>query len=179
MKTIRFILALVVLLGPASGLTRAQVAPGVTVPGPAPVTPTTRPTTNAPVLPPSGVSPLPASGEDVLPTPEEQKPAFFNQGVLVEKLSGETVRETAADQAFNPASAVKLVTALAALKTFGAKHRFATTFWITGSFDKATGTVNGDLVVSGQDPSFHDEHAVAVARELNQLGVRVVTGDLV
>jgi D-alanyl-D-alanine carboxypeptidase/D-alanyl-D-alanine-endopeptidase (penicillin-binding protein 4) len=74
---------------------------------------------------------------------------------------------------------MKLVTALAALKTFGAKHRFATTFWITGSFDKTTGTVNGDLVVSGQDPSFHDEHAVMVARELNQLGVKTVTGNLV
>ncbi|HYH85305.1 MAG TPA: D-alanyl-D-alanine carboxypeptidase, partial [Pyrinomonadaceae bacterium] len=81
--------------------------------------------------------------------------------------------------AFNPASAVKLATALAALRTFGPKHRFATTFWITGSFDKANGTVTGDLVVSGRDPSFHDEHAVAVARELNQLGIKTVTGDLV
>jgi D-alanyl-D-alanine carboxypeptidase/D-alanyl-D-alanine-endopeptidase (penicillin-binding protein 4) len=89
------------------------------------------------------------------------------------------VREQAADQPFNPASAVKLATALDALRTFGPKHRFATTFWITGAFDKATGTVTGDLVVSGRDPSFHDEHAVAVARELNQLGIKTVTGDLV
>ena len=164
MKTLSFILALVVVLFPA-GAARAQVAP-------APQPPV--------AAPPAGVSPLPApAAEDVLPLAEEQQPAFIHQGVLVEKLSGEVVRQEAADQQFNPASAVKLVTALSALRTFGARHRFATTFWIAGAFDKATGTVTGDLVVSGRDPSFHDEHAVAVARELNQLGIKTVTGDLV
>ncbi|HEX8685420.1 MAG TPA: D-alanyl-D-alanine carboxypeptidase, partial [Pyrinomonadaceae bacterium] len=153
MKTLRFILALVVTLGAAAGA-RAQVAPGAA------------PT---PVAPPMTVPQLPAAGtavpaaEDVLPFAEEQRPSFATRGVLVEKLSGGVVREQAADQQYNPASAVKLVTALAALKTFGARHRFATTIWITGNFDKATGTVNGDLIVSGRDPSFHDEHAVAVA----------------
>ncbi|HEX8354809.1 MAG TPA: D-alanyl-D-alanine carboxypeptidase [Pyrinomonadaceae bacterium] len=164
MKTLRFILALVILLGPAAGA-RAQVSP---VPAQQPVAPT-----SVPPLPPV---------DDVLAAPfaaEEQRPAFIHQGVLVERLSGEVVREEAADQAYNPASAIKLVTALAALRTFGARHRFATAFWITGAFDKATGTVTGDLIVSGRDPSFHDEHGVGVARELNQLGVKTVTGDLV
>lgn len=134
-----------------------------------------------PVAPPTSVPPLPTVGPDqpLLGLAEEEPPAFGHQGVIVEKLSGEVVRAEFADQQYNPASAVKLVTALAALKTFGAKHRFATTIWITGGFDKTTGTVNGDLVVSGRDPSFHDEHAVAVARELNQLGVKTVTGDLI
>ena len=132
-----------------------------------------------PVAPPTSVPPIPAIEDDALALVEEQPPAFSHQGVLVEKLSGEVVRAEAADQQYNPASAVKLVTALAALRTFGAKHRFATAIWITGSFDKTTGAVNGDLVVSGRDPSFRDEHAVAVARELNQLGVKTVTGDLV
>ena len=133
-----------------------------------------------PVVPPTSVPPIPpVEPEDLLGFAEDEPPAFIHRGVLVEKLSGEVVRAEAADQQYNPASAVKLVTALAALRTFGAKHRFATTIWITGNFDKATGTVGGDLIVSGRDPSFHDEHAVAVARELNQLGVRTVTGDLV
>ena len=167
MKTLRFILALVILFGTAAGA-RAQVTPGA-----------------PPVAPPTSVSPLPSAGpaatpfEDVLPFAEEQRPVFINRGVLVERLSGEVVRAEAADQSYNPASAIKLVTALAALRTFGARHRFATTIWITGSFDKAAGTVNGDLIISGRDPSFRDEHAVAVARELNQLGVKTVTGDLV
>ncbi len=165
MKTLRLILALVILLGPAAAGARAQMAPAA-----------------APPLPvaPTSVPPLPTT-DDVFPSlvAEEQRPSFIHQGVLVEKLSGEVVREEAADQAYNPASAVKLVTALAALRTFGARHRFATAIWITGTFDKATGTVTGDLIVSGRDPSFHDEHAVAVARELNQLGVKTVSGDLV
>jgi D-alanyl-D-alanine carboxypeptidase/D-alanyl-D-alanine-endopeptidase (penicillin-binding protein 4) len=173
LKTIRFIIALVILFAPASAA-RAQVGVGT------PPTMTPQPTPATPI----SVSPLPPSAndsavaEDVLPRDEEQ-PSFSHQGVLVETLEGNVVREQAADQAFNPASAVKLLTALDALRTFGPKHRFATTFWITGTFDKTTGTVTGDLVVSGRDPSFHDEHAVAVARELNQLGIKNVTGDLV
>jgi D-alanyl-D-alanine carboxypeptidase/D-alanyl-D-alanine-endopeptidase (penicillin-binding protein 4) len=170
LRTLRFILALVILLAPSVGA-RAQVS--VAVP------PNAAPPQPAPAMPTS-VSPLPSSAgdaEDVLPQTED--PTLGHQGVLVETLDGNVVREQSADQPFNPASAVKLVTALDALRTFGAKHRFATTFWITGAFDKTTGTVNGDLVVSGRDPSFHDEHAVAVARELNQLGVKTVTGDLV
>jgi D-alanyl-D-alanine carboxypeptidase/D-alanyl-D-alanine-endopeptidase (penicillin-binding protein 4) len=167
LKTNRFILALIILLAPLASV-RAQVAlPAPTTPAPAP--------TNASPFPSDGVGKLPS--DDLLPQTED--PTLGHQGVLVETLEGQVVREQAADTAFNPASAVKLATALAALRTFGPKHRFATTFWITGSFDKTTGTVTGDLVVSGRDPSFHDEHAVAVARELNQLGIKTVTGDLI
>jgi serine-type D-Ala-D-Ala carboxypeptidase/endopeptidase (penicillin-binding protein 4) len=165
LKTLRFILALVITLAPIVGA-RAQVGAPSPVPTPSSVSP----------LPPSASENT--SADDVLPQADEQ-PTFNHQGVLVETLEGGVVREQASDQPFNPASAVKLATALDALRTFGPKHRFATTFWITGSFDKATGTVTGNLVVSGRDPSFHDEHAVAVARELNQLGIKTVTGDLI
>ena len=165
MKSFRLILALLIVLGPAAGA-RAQTPMSAS--------------SQQPVVQPTPVPPLPPAEPDQLAgLAEEAPPAFIHQGVLVEKLSGEVVRAEAADQQYNPASAVKLVTALAALKTFGAKHRFATTVWITGTFDKATGTVNGDLIVSGRDPSFHDEHAIAVARELNQLGIKTVTGDLI
>ena len=167
MKTSRYILAFVILLAPLAGA-RAQHVVSEAPPRAEP------PAAQAP-----GVPPLAGPVAEDLPALAEVRPAFSNQGVLVERLSGEVVREQAADQGFNPASAIKLATALAALKTFGPRHRFATTIWVSGSFDKATGTVNGDLVVSGRDPSFHDEHAVAIARELNQLGIRTVTGDLV
>jgi serine-type D-Ala-D-Ala carboxypeptidase/endopeptidase (penicillin-binding protein 4) len=166
LKSLRLILTLVVVLGPALGV-RAQVVVSTWE-------------EQKPVAPPTSVPPLPPVEPDqLIGLAEDEPPAFIHQGVIVEKLSGEVVRAEAADQQYNPASAVKLVTALAALKTFGAKHRFATTIWITGGFDKATGTVSGDLIVSGRDPSFHDEHAVAVARELNLLGIKTVTGDLV
>jgi serine-type D-Ala-D-Ala carboxypeptidase/endopeptidase (penicillin-binding protein 4) len=161
LQSIRFILVLAVLLTPLTGA-QAQVG------GAWPVPPATGPAPTAEAL----------AHEDIPPLPADRLP-FAHQGVLVERLNGEVVREVAADQTFNPASAIKLATALVALRSFGPQHRFKTTLWVTGGFDEATGTVNGDLVVSGRDPSFHDEHAVAVARELNRLGIRTVTGDLI
>ena len=99
--------------------------------------------------------------------------------MLIETLDGKIVSSQAADQRFNPASSIKLATALVALQNFGPNHRFTTGFWTDGSFDKATGTIQGNLYVTGRDPSFHHEHAVMIARQLNNLGIRTVTGDLI
>ena len=101
------------------------------------------------------------------------------QGVLAETVEGSTIAAQAADDKFNPASAVKLATALVALQSFGPEHRFMTGLWATGPIDQATGTLTGDLVVTGRDPSFHYEHAVMLARRLNELGIRNVTGNLI
>ena len=101
------------------------------------------------------------------------------QGVFIETLDGKTVSAQAIDQPFNPASSIKLATALIALRTFGSDHRFTTGFWTDGSFDKASGQIVGNLYVTGRDPSFHHEHAVMIARDLNNLGIRTVTGDLI
>lgn len=101
------------------------------------------------------------------------------QGVLAETVEGATIAAQAADDRFNPASAVKLATALVALRSFGPEYRFMTGLWSTGPIDKSTGTLNGDLVVTGRDPSFHYEHAVMLARQLNELGIRNVTGNLI
>jgi D-alanyl-D-alanine carboxypeptidase/D-alanyl-D-alanine-endopeptidase (penicillin-binding protein 4) len=125
---------------------------------------------------PSETSPNTASDLAAQPSPT---PAFYTQGVLVETLDGRVVMEQAANQLYNPASVVKLATALDALQTFGPNYRFSTVVWTNGTFDQATGTLTGDLIISGRDPSFHYEHAVAVARELNRLGIRTVTGDLI
>jgi len=51
--------------------------------------------------------------------------------------------------------------------------------WTSGPIDRATGTLNGDLVISGRDPSFRYEHAVMLARQLNELGIKTVTGNLI
>ena len=138
--------------------------------------------TTPPVAAPSQPPTLPVRPSDVLdellPQPSAT-PVFYNQGVLVETLDGRVVMQQAADQLFNPASVVKLSTALDALQTFGPNYRFSTVVWTNGTFDPKTGTITGDLIISGRDPSFHDEHAVAVARELNRLGIRTVTGDLI
>ena len=70
-------------------------------------------------------------------------------------------------------------TALAALKAFGPDYRFVTSIWATGKIDAATGNLNGDLIITGRDPSLHYEHALMLARELNQQGIRTVSGNLI
>ena len=113
-------------------------------------------------------------------TTEPATPTVYGlQGVLIETVDGKTVSEQATNELFNPASAIKLGTALVALQTLGPNHRYTTAFWTNGSLNKATGELNGNLYVSGRDPSFHYEHAVMVARQLNNLGIRKVNGDLV
>jgi D-alanyl-D-alanine carboxypeptidase/D-alanyl-D-alanine-endopeptidase (penicillin-binding protein 4) len=101
------------------------------------------------------------------------------QGVLAETLDGVTIASQSADDRFNPASSVKLATALVALQNFGPDHRYVTGVWANGTIDKTTSTLNGDLIVTGRDPSFHYEQAVMLARQLNELGIRTVTGKLI
>ena len=146
MKTIRLILSLTILLSSFAGASgqRAQrtaqqlpAASGATAPSAQ--TPTQTPT---PIPGASGV----ATGKEIFSkfTPS----SLSRQGVLVETLDGKPVREQYADQAFNPASAVKLATAFAALKTFGPKHRFATTFWVTGAFDNPVPPVAASAIAA-------------------------------
>jgi D-alanyl-D-alanine carboxypeptidase/D-alanyl-D-alanine-endopeptidase (penicillin-binding protein 4) len=100
-------------------------------------------------------------------------------GVLVETLNGDLVVESASEVAFNPASNVKIATSYAVIKAFGPSYRFATSVWTDGSYEESTATLQGNLYVSGRDPVFGFEHAVAIANELNRMGIRTVQGDLV
>jgi len=110
---------------------------------------------------------------------ENARPLYGLQGVLIETLDGKVVSAQSENEQFNPASTLKLATALVALKTLGPEHRFATGVWTDGVLDKTTGALNGNLYISGRDPSFHYEHGVLLARELNKLGIKQVTGDLI
>lgn len=100
-------------------------------------------------------------------------------GILVESMEGGIVLDSYSNFPFNPASNVKIATAYAVLKTFGPDYRFPTSFWTDGQLDTTTGTLIGNLYVSGRDPMFNSEHAIAVANELNRLGVHSVAGDLI
>ncbi len=84
-----------------------------------------------------------------------------------------------AGQPLPAASLTKSATTLAAIKTWGINKRFDTLIGMTGSLDKTTGTLNGDLVVQGNgDPLFVWEDAQALAYSLNQIGIQRVTGNL-
>jgi D-alanyl-D-alanine carboxypeptidase/D-alanyl-D-alanine-endopeptidase (penicillin-binding protein 4) len=99
-------------------------------------------------------------------------------GVLIESMDGNVVLESNSNFTFNPASNVKIATAYAILKTFGPEYRFATDVYTDGAVD-ANGTLVGNLYVSGKDPMFGPQHAVSIANELNRLGIRSVSGDLI
>src|ERR1051325_10123132 len=113
------------------------------------------------------------------PSAENARQLYGLEGVLIEALDGKFVSAQSENEPFNPASTLKLATALIALRTLGPDHRFATGVWTDGTFDKTTDTLTDTLYISGRDPSFHYEHGVLLARELNQLGIKQVSGDLV
>lgn len=97
-------------------------------------------------------------------------------GVHVESLDGQRVFATHnADNAFNPASLVKLATSLAALRKLGPDYRFETRVFIEGEPD-ASGTLRGRVYVAGGDPTFGDVAGAFVARELRARGIAKVTG---
>ncbi|HEX3187653.1 MAG TPA: D-alanyl-D-alanine carboxypeptidase [Pyrinomonadaceae bacterium] len=124
-------------------------------------------------------SPSPTPSPSPAEASEATRPLYGLQGVLVETLDGKVVSSQSENEQFNPASTLKLATALVALQTFGPSHRFATGVWTDGTIDKTTGVLNGNLYISGRDPSFHYEHAVLLARELNGLGIKQVSGNLI
>ncbi len=134
-------------------------------------------------LPQTDPAAKPVPSPPALVTPQNEstdEPLVYGlQSVLIETVDGKTVSSQSADQGFNPASSVKLGLALVALRNFGPQYRFTTGFWTDGSFDKATGVVTGNLYVTGRDPSFHYEHAIMIARQLNSMGIRSVSGDVV
>lgn len=108
---------------------------------------------------------------------EVQVPGY--SGILIESLDGNVVVESNPNFTFNPASNVKIATAFAVLKTFGPEFRFVTNVYTDGAIDRTTGVLNGNLYVSGKDPVFANQHGITLAYELNRLGIRSVSGDLV
>ncbi len=73
--------------------------------------------------------------------------------------SGETVYEFNALESQIPASVMKLVTTAAALELLGPEYRFHTRIGYTGSLNKNTGLLNGDIVITGGgDPSLGSEY---------------------
>jgi len=99
------------------------------------------------------------------------------QGVYVEAADGTVLLAQAAQRAVHPASVSKVPTTLALLRKLGPDFRFTTRFLATAPL--RADTLEGDLLVdSGGDPYFVDENALLVAQQLNQLGLRRVTGSL-
>lgn len=116
---------------------------------------------------------------DVVSFYAERGADLSRHGVLVESLDGTRVYASHnPDQAFNPASLIKLATSLAVLRRLGAEHRFETRVYADGQRDERTRTLRGRVVIAGSDPVFGDSQAALVARELRARGVERLDGEL-
>jgi D-alanyl-D-alanine carboxypeptidase/D-alanyl-D-alanine-endopeptidase (penicillin-binding protein 4) len=134
------------------------------------------PVNNASVVQP-GNSGAPAFDVSGWYISREEKPE--EHGVLIESFDAQRVYASHnADVEFNPASLIKLATSLVALKTLGADFRFQTQVFIDGKVD-GKGTLQGRLLVAGNDPTFGDYGANLIAEELKARGIKSISDSLV
>lgn len=100
-------------------------------------------------------------------------------GVMIESLNHDRLFASHnADQAFNPASLIKLATSLVALKRLGADYRFRTRVYVDGEVN-AAGTLRGQLYVTGSDPTFGDIAAALISNELQRAhGIKRIDGQI-
>jgi D-alanyl-D-alanine carboxypeptidase/D-alanyl-D-alanine-endopeptidase (penicillin-binding protein 4) len=98
--------------------------------------------------------------------------------LIVDRVSGEPLYARTPERALIPASAQKLLTAVAALDAFGPGHRFETTIRTETGLDAHGATAN--LYVSGGgDASLTSEQWWRLAADLRARGLTHVSGDLV
>ncbi len=89
--------------------------------------------------------------------------------------SGRVLEAQNGAQGTPPASVTKSITALYAINTLGAGHRFVTRVIATGGI--SNGEVQGDLVlVGGADPTLDSNHLADLAAQLKARGIRAVRG---
>jgi serine-type D-Ala-D-Ala carboxypeptidase/endopeptidase (penicillin-binding protein 4) len=107
----------------------------------------------------------------------QQGIVITNQGLWLQT-DDELLVDRQGKQIQTPASLTKVATTLAALKTWGPTHQFKTVLWTTGLI--SNGVLTGDLHVRGEgDPLLVTSEAIALAKQLNTLGIRKVTGQLI
>lgn len=98
--------------------------------------------------------------------------------LLVRSANGAVLAAQEEGKLRTPASAMKVVTAAAALEQLGPEHRYRTTVGITTKLDKTR--VYGDLYLQGEaDPELTRDALAELAGQLHALGLRRVIGDLV
>ena len=125
---------------------------------------------------------LPARAE--LPTPVSQ--ALQKQGVPAENVAvfvqqvdaSQPLVSHLADQAFSPASVMKLLTTYAALDLLGPAYRWRTEIYQDGEL--LNGVLKGNLIIKGYgDPYFRAEDFWQLLTYVRQTGIRDIHGDLV
>jgi serine-type D-Ala-D-Ala carboxypeptidase/endopeptidase (penicillin-binding protein 4) len=115
--------------------------------------------------------------EAYLKTLAEQGMVSQHQGLWLQT-DEELLADHQGQRLQNPASLTKVATTLAALRTWGPTHQFKTELWTTGTV--SNGVLTGDLYVEGGgDLLLVTAEAIALAKQLNTLGIHKVTGQLI
>ena len=97
--------------------------------------------------------------------------------LVVDDHDGRVVFDRGADQPLVPASNLKILTAVAALRVFGPAHAFTTRVYADAAPD-ASGAIGTLYVRGGGDPGLTSEDYWRLAADLHRLGLRRVRGDL-
>jgi D-alanyl-D-alanine carboxypeptidase/D-alanyl-D-alanine-endopeptidase (penicillin-binding protein 4) len=102
--------------------------------------------------------------------------------------TGSIVSEYNSHVSLVPASTLKIVTTAAALSLLGSGYRYETKLCYTGTFNKESGILNGDLIVVGNgDPSLQSENFVKDssmitdqwAKIIKEKGIKKINGKIV
>ena len=125
-----------------------------------------------------------ARAEEVLPAAVEQlikknRLAKADVGVVVRRLQdGRVLVRHQAGRLFNPASVVKVVTAMAAVDRLGLRYRWKTVFATDGEVRE--GVLDGDLyLIGGGDPYITTDRFLFMLNDLRNQGIRKIKGALV
>lgn len=119
---------------------------------------------------------LPASMSMLL----EEGCLISDQGILIESLDGGIqLAALNPNTKFNPASALKIATTLAALEKWGPAHQFTTSFAVDGFIDHPKRTLHGNIeLISDGDPTFRCRFINQMAAKIRKQGIRYVKGNL-
>lgn len=109
---------------------------------------------------------------------------------VLDAQTGAVICEHNSKLSLTPASTMKIITTASALQLLGKDFRYETVLQYTGTFDKASGIINGDLIIKGSgDPSLNSEYfrkpedTFFVASKwtsiLKEKGVKKITGQIV
>lgn len=91
--------------------------------------------------------------------------------------SGEVILARNDDKLRNPASTIKLLTTLVALDRLGSAYTWYTDIYVLGEVDN--GRLDGDLMLKGYgDPYLVTERVWQMLRQIRQLGIREIDGEL-
>lgn len=109
---------------------------------------------------------------------------------VLDAKSGSVLCEHNGKTSLTPASTMKIITTASALQLLGKDFRYETLLQHSGSFDKAAGVIDGDLIIKGSgDPSLNSEYfrkpedtffvVNKWASVLKEKGIKKITGKIV